>query len=302
MACVIAFSPRRTDSNNTLVNFSPNLYSASLAATQAPIDPATGNFAATATGNPATYSNGLIFPTGTGCTAAQAIYPGAICSPYGKQVNPNTKNNWGPRFGLAWDPLGNGKLAVRAGYGLFYDRTLNGIWEQDAFYDPPFTQTFTTLNNGTASANLFDNYNVLGASGAPPSAPNPLTATGAGGLNQAPTFKAPSYQDYNLSVQHEIMRNTVFEIGYVGTKGTHLLGDIDINQPTVAARTNPANAGVDVNAIRPYSGLFLHHYPRSRLHQQLQLAASLAQSAAHPRTFGRRCLHLVKTTHHQPRG
>ena len=34
--------------------------------------------------------------------------------------------------------------------------------------------------------------------------------------------------DYNLSVQHEIMPNTVLEVGYVGTKGTHLLGDVDI--------------------------------------------------------------------------
>ncbi|MGB8013365.1 MAG: carboxypeptidase regulatory-like domain-containing protein [Terriglobales bacterium] len=258
-----SFFPSPTDSNSTLVNFAPNQYSASLAATQAPINPANGNFAASATGNPATYSNGLIFPAGAECAAAQAIYPGATCSPFGKEVNPNAKNNWGPRFGIAWDPQGNGKWAVRAGYGLFYDRTLNGIWEQNAFFDPPFTQTITTLNNSSSSADLFDNYNVLGAGGAAAPAPNPLTATGTGALNQSPTFKAPSYQDYNVSVQHEIMRNTVFEIGYVGTKGTHLVGDLDINQPCaiqsecpegVQLRTAAANVGVDVNAIRPYEG------------------------------------------------
>jgi hypothetical protein len=67
-----------------------------------------------------------------------------------------------------------------------------------------------------------------------------------------PTFKVPLYMDYNLSVQREVMPNTVLEIGYVGTKGTHLLGDVDINQPTLASRV--ANPGADVNFIRPFPG------------------------------------------------
>ena len=42
-----------------------------------------------------------------------------------------------------------GKWALRAGYGVFYDRTLNGIWEQNAFDDPPLVQTSAINNNGT---------------------------------------------------------------------------------------------------------------------------------------------------------
>jgi len=146
---------------------------------------------------------------------------------------------------LAYDPFGDGKWAIRAGYGLFYDRTLNGIWEQNAFNDPPLVQTSTINNNGTSSANIFDNVNN-GIAGAAPLGPSSLTSTGT------PTFKPPSYQDYNLSVQHELMRNTVLEVGYVGTKGTHLLGDININQPTVADRL--ANPTVDANALVPSGG------------------------------------------------
>lgn len=241
-----SYFPSPTDSNNTLNNFNPVLFSAANAAL---IDPVSGNMTGfTVGGSPtsaATYANGLIFPSGTACTTAQAIAAQVTCSPFGSRVNPSSNNNWGPRLGLAYDPLGNGKMAVRAGFGIFYDRTLNGIWEQNAFGDPPLVQTVTVTNNASSSLNLFDNP-LGGQLAGPPLGPNALIATGN------PTFKVPSYMDYNISVQREILPSTVVEVGYVGTKGTHLLGDVEINQPTVAARL--ANPGTDVNAIRPFPG------------------------------------------------
>ena len=247
-----SYFPSPTDSNNTLVNFSPLLYGASNAAV---IDPATGQMTGATASNPtlltatnaAIYGNGLLFPKGAACTAAQAISSQVTCSPYGSRVNPSSNNNWGPRLGLAYDPFGDGKWAVRAGLGLFYDRSLNGIWEQNAFADPPLVQT-TAINNtaNTDNLNLFD-HPLAGSPAGAPLGPVALTTTGL------PDFKVPSYLDYNLSVQHEIMPNTVLEAAYVGTKGTHLLGDIDFNQPTLAARLAAA-PGTDVNAIRPYQG------------------------------------------------
>jgi Carboxypeptidase regulatory-like domain/TonB-dependent Receptor Plug Domain len=241
-----SYFPSPTDSNNTLTNFNPLLFNPANAAV---IDPVSGNMTGvTASGNPisaATYANGLIFPTGAACTAAQAIASQVACSPFGSRVNPNSNNNFGPRLGLAWDPQGNGKMAVRGGFGIFSDRVLNGIWEQNAFTDPPLVQTVTVNNTGQSSLNLFDNP-LGGQLAGPPLGPNGLIATGT------PAFKVPSYMDYNLSVQREILPSTVLEVGYVGTKGTHLLGDVDINQPTLAARL--ANPGADVNAIRLYEG------------------------------------------------
>lgn len=243
-----SYFPSPTDSNNTLVNFDPLLYSANNAAV---IDPVSGNMTGVTAGgapiNAAIYANGLIFPKGTACSTAQAIAPQVTCSPFGSRVNASSNQNWGPRLGFAYDPFGDGKWAIRSGFGLFYDRTLNGIWEQNAFGDPPLVQTTTVNNNPNSNLNLFDNPLTVGTPGAAPLGPVALTATGT------PTFKVPSYLDYNLSVQHEIMRNTVLEVAYIGTKGTHLLGDIDFGQPTVAAR-EAAVAGTDVNAVRPYQG------------------------------------------------
>jgi len=246
-----SYFPSPTDSNNILDNFDPATYSpANTPTIVTSVGAPDGQFAS---GNASTYSNGLIFSTGAACSTAQAVptQVGATCSPYGSRVNLSSNNNWGPRFGLAWDPLGNGKWAVRAGFGIFYDRTLNGIWEQSEFTDPPIVQTATVTNNGTSSLNLFDNYQA-GSVAAAPLGPSNLLATGAGGLYQTPAFKVSSYKDYNVSMQHEIMPNTVVELAYVGTMGTHLLGDIDINQATVAARL--ANPGVGINAIVPYIG------------------------------------------------
>jgi hypothetical protein len=242
-----SYFPSPSDSHNTLLNFDPNKFVFSNAPTISPTGATAGTMVVgTPNADAATYANGLIFPTGTACSAAQAISSTASCSPFGSLVNPNSNKNFGPRFGLAYDPFGDGKWAIRAGYGLFYDRTLNGIWEQNAFDDPPLVQTsFINNNFATNPANIFDNTSA-GAAAPTPVTPVNIVVTGT------PTFKVPSYQDYNISVQHELMRNTVLEVGYVGTKGTHLLGDIDLNQPTVAARL--ANPTFDANALVNFPG------------------------------------------------
>jgi hypothetical protein len=232
--------PSVTDVKDTLSNFDPHLYNSQLAPQ---IDPDSGNFVAGQAVNgvnliPATYTNGIIFPRGTACSNAKAISPFVQCSPFGLYVNPNYKSNFAPRVGFSYDLTGRNRTVLRGGFGIFYDRLLNGIWEQNAFSNPPLAQS-TTINNAP-----FDN--IKGGSTAVSYGPNSLTATGT------PQFRVPNYANYNMSIQHQVTPSTVVEVAYVGALARHLLGQFDENQPTVADRL--ANTTADVNYLRPYKG------------------------------------------------
>jgi hypothetical protein len=236
--------PAPADNRNTLVNFDPLVYNSANAVAITPGLSANGggNFAnPTVQLNPGNYANGIILPTGAECTAGKVIAPTASCSPYGASINPNYNTNFAPRIGFAYNPDGHGKTSIRGGFGIFFDRLLNGDWEWNAFYSPPLVQT-STINIGS-----FDQIGG-GANYISPS-PNGLYSTGT------PAFKAPNYANYNLSVQRQLLPSTTVEIAYVGNVARHLLGDQDANQPKIGTRVGAAaDTADDVNFLRPYQG------------------------------------------------
>jgi Carboxypeptidase regulatory-like domain len=122
--------------------------------------------------------------------------------------------NPAPRIGFAWDPRGDGKTAVRGGYGVFFEYTNGNEATATALEgSPPLVQTPTQSN--------IVGYSNIGVAGES----FPLTVVS---LPQKAVW--PYVQQWHLDVQHEFPKNTVAVLSYVGSKGTHLGRRRDLNQ------------------------------------------------------------------------
>jgi hypothetical protein len=65
----------------------------------------------------------------------------------------------------------------------------------------------------------------------------------------------PVVYSWNFTLQHMFFNNTLVDVGYVGNRGRHLRDNADLNQPAIGTFTNPANAGINEDALRPYPGI-----------------------------------------------
>jgi hypothetical protein len=149
--------------------------------------------------------------------------------------------NPAPRIGFAFDPGGNGKLAIRGGYGIFFEHTNGNEGNTESLEgSAPLVLTATQSN--------IDGYTSIGGSGA--SLPFfPLTVV------SVPTKAVwPYVQQWNLNVQKELPSHFVLSVAYVGSKGTHLTQLSNGNQLLpIPVADNPYAAGefIDTDPTSP---------------------------------------------------
>jgi hypothetical protein len=260
------------DANGLLSNFDEAKYSNSLAPTIATTGlicfTATCNQTGSNAGQPTSsnpdadyaginYINGMIFNGPASANNNQK-------SPWGNKVGSAQKGNFAPRLGFAYDVFGNGKTALRGGYGWAYDDPEVSYYETTVFDNPPAVATYsvgeTSFDNPTGGA---------------------LTALSStpGRLQAVPTnYKTPYIQQYSLDLQQQLASKFFLDMGYFGDHGNNLLGALDVDEPQPGSwvgKVQPSNSGsacIDpdtgqqsflnstcdrvLNQIKPYLGYF----------------------------------------------
>jgi Carboxypeptidase regulatory-like domain len=219
-------------------NWDPSAYSASAAPQLDGDGSATGNVGAliTGAGNPfdglvACGTSGGSVPFGNPGTTpfpnaavGSVSYAGCV---KGHLFNP------APRVGFAWDPKGNGKTAIRGGYGIFYEHANGNEANTEGMegQSSPLLQTSTQLN--------IPGYQAIGSSSGSAAPYYPLS------FFSIPNHAVwPYMQQWHLDVQHEMPGHAVVTVSYVGSKGTDLGRQLDTNQMyPVTASQNPYGPG-----------------------------------------------------------
>lgn len=198
---------------------------------------------------------------------------------------PTDKNNFAPRLGIAWDPFGDGRTSLRAGYGIFYDES--ALVQTFSVQQPPDLQGFAVLILPPSFADPF-----AGRSPYTPPIQFPLQVPpGTEVTVMAPDLKPGYIQHWNLTVQRQITSSLAIEVAYVGNKGTKLQSNVTANQAVwrpgaTAGNANSRRPFPQIGAIYEVASIFNSHYHglqttvTQRLNHGLSFQASYTWSKA----------------------
>jgi hypothetical protein len=159
----------------------------------------------------------------------------------GPTIKNNTLHDFSPRIGVAWDVFGNGRTAVRAGTGIYYDiGNIGTTLKQDSIGNPPFAGLTDIFSAGTTYVTVPLTSAILNTQS-----------------NITPQFveynaKSPYMIQYNLSIQQQLPWGVSLGVAYVGNRGVHLFTIRDSNPiaPT-SFRTCGDSASQCVNGMVP---------------------------------------------------
>jgi len=186
------------------------------------------------------------------------LYPGDPGTPNNALTYPD-RNNFAPRFGFAWDALGNAKLVVRGAFGIFYDLE-DGALNLQFGGEPPFGHviqinppSYTGVPAGFNT--MGDPYGAFGQS-------NPFPTGGVGSTFGVPPisfayvldphFRTPYSENINFGLQYQLNQDTMIEADYVSSLSRKSIVTADVNPPLSSVlQQQLANGFTNTDCARP---------------------------------------------------
>jgi carboxypeptidase family protein len=141
---------------------------------------------------------------------------------FGSGLGTMPKNNFAPRLDAAYR-LGE-KYVLRTGYGLFYGGFENRGGNPSLGYNYPFQFTLVYQAPNDVTPNRLGDGSLVGLDARERIVLDPVNVNANGLTLRGVEFdyKTPRYQNYNLTLQTEVLPNHSIEVGYVGTRGRNL--------------------------------------------------------------------------------
>lgn len=169
-------------------------------------------------------------------------FPGTVPAGVIRSSNPwamagDGQNTFGPRLGFAWQILPDSpRFVLRGGGGTYFSRPTGEAFVQNVF-GAPFSVTRISVGSTNAGATLQNPFPP-----SPPSFPffppySPTTSTTV--FDDGQDFRPGVIYEYGLNLQTSLSSNMLLEIGYVGSRGTHLIRQRSADQALSASASNP---------------------------------------------------------------